>query len=104
MMTAHPLMPLAGPLLAWGVATSASLMPATRLLRFTQNQPVRNADRPADRSGRERILLGVRSECRAARRHQPDRKCNRAGRVPVVVWFVAARHGHRLFAKSKGGF
>jgi hypothetical protein len=31
-------------------------------------------------------------------------KRNRAGRVPVVGWFVAACHGHRLLAKSKGGF
>ena len=31
-------------------------------------------------------------------------KRNRAGRVPVVCRFVAACHGHRLLAKSKGGF
>jgi hypothetical protein len=32
------------------------------------------------------------------------RKRNRAGRVPVVCWFVAACHGHRLFANGQGGF
>jgi hypothetical protein len=31
-------------------------------------------------------------------------KRNLAGYVPVVGWFVAACHGHRLSAKSKGGF
>jgi len=95
---------LAGRLPSWCVAESASTLPATRLCRCIQSQPVRNADRPADRSGRERILLGVRSERRAARRHQPEKERNRAGHVPLVGWFIAACHGHRLFAKSKGGF
>jgi hypothetical protein len=67
-------------------------MPATRLLRYIQNQPVRDAGRPADRSGRKRILLGVRSERRAVRHHQPDRIRNRAGRVPVICSFLAACH------------
>jgi hypothetical protein len=31
-------------------------------------------------------------------------KRNRAGRVPVIGWFFAACQGHRLLAKSKGGF
>jgi hypothetical protein len=31
-------------------------------------------------------------------------KRNRAGHVPVVCWFVAACHGHRLLANCKGGF
>jgi hypothetical protein len=31
-------------------------------------------------------------------------KRKRAGHVPVVGWFVAACHGHRLLAKSKDGF
>jgi hypothetical protein len=62
------------------------------------------AARPANWSGREQILLGVRSERRAVRRHQPAGKRNRAGCVPDVRPFIAACHGHRLFADSKGGF
>lgn len=69
---------LAGPLLTWGIPKLASPMPAKRRLRFIQNQPVRNANHPADRSGRKRILWVVRSERRAVRRHQPDKKSRRS--------------------------
>jgi hypothetical protein len=51
-----------------------------------------------------KFLLGVRSERRAARRHQPDRKRNRAGRVPMVGWFVAACDGHWFLANCKDSF
>jgi hypothetical protein len=62
------------------------------------------ADHPADRSGRERILLGVRSERRAVRRHQPDRK-TKARRSCADGLSVRRRVSrHRLLANSKDGF
>jgi hypothetical protein len=76
-------------------------MPVTRLPRFIKSQPVRDAGRPADRSGRKRILLGVRSERRAVCRHQPDRIRNRASRVPVIRSSIAACHAAGCWPSAK---
>jgi hypothetical protein len=83
----------------------ASTLPATRLFRFIKSQPVRDADHPADRSGREQIFYWV-SAPNVVPLVVTNRtgKRNRAGRVPVIGWFFAACQGHRLLAKSKGGF
>jgi hypothetical protein len=66
--------PLAGRLLSWCIAKPANTLPVTRRFRFIQSQPVRNAIVPPHGADIKNFSLGVRSERRAACRHQPERK------------------------------
>ena len=66
----------------------ASTLPATRLFRFIKSQPVRDADHPADRSGREQIFYWV-----SAPNVVPLVVTNRTGNeiAPVVCrWLVGS--------------
>jgi hypothetical protein len=83
----------------------ASTLPATRLCRFIKSQPVRDR-RPSRRPERTRTNFYWVSAPNVVPFVVTNRteKRNRAGRVPMIFWFVAACHGHRLLAKSKGGF